>query len=135
MIAVRSFSFFFNFIGRYLLYNVVLVSVIHQHESATGIHMSPALEPPSPLLRHPTHLGRHRAVGWVLCVTANTYWLAILHRVIYMFSCYSQLIPTSPSHTVSISLISVSASPLLPFNMYYLGFDLIKKKNSPRNVS
>ena len=24
-----------------MLYNIVLVSAIHQHESATGIHMSP----------------------------------------------------------------------------------------------
>jgi len=115
--------FFFYFIGRYLLYSIGLISVMHQHESATGIHMSPTLEPPSHLPPHPTCLGCHRALGWVLCVTANTYWLAILHRVMYMFSRYSQLIPTSPSHTVSTSLISTSASPLLPFNMYYLGFD------------
>ena len=29
-------------IGGYLLYNNVLVSTIHQHESAIGIHMSPS---------------------------------------------------------------------------------------------
>ena len=26
-------------LARYLLYNIVLVSAIHQHESATGVHM------------------------------------------------------------------------------------------------
>ena len=29
------------FIARYLLYNIVLVSAIYQHQSVTGIHMSP----------------------------------------------------------------------------------------------
>ena len=37
------FFFFLIFIARCLLYNIVLVSAIHQHESATGIHMSPSL--------------------------------------------------------------------------------------------
>ena len=35
------FFFFKFFIARYWLYNILLVSAIHQHESATGIHMSP----------------------------------------------------------------------------------------------
>ena len=29
------------FIARYLLYNIVLVSAVHQHISAAGIHMPP----------------------------------------------------------------------------------------------
>ena len=36
-------------IGWWLLYNVVLVSAIHQHESVIGIHLTPHLEPPSHL--------------------------------------------------------------------------------------
>ena len=40
-----------------LLYNIVLVSAIHQHESAVGTHMcSLPLEPPSQLI----HLGHHQ---------------------------------------------------------------------------
>ena len=42
---------FINLIGGELLYNPVLVSAIHQHESATGIHMSP---PSWPSLLPPT---------------------------------------------------------------------------------
>ena len=38
---VISFLFKNIFIARYLHYNIVLVSAIHQHESATDIHMSP----------------------------------------------------------------------------------------------
>ena len=49
-----------------LLYNIVLVSAIHQHESTIGIHISPStgtsLPPPTP--SHP--LGYHRAVVWAL---------------------------------------------------------------------
>ena len=42
--SLSSCFFFFKFfIARCLLYSIVLVSAIHQHESATGIHMSPSL--------------------------------------------------------------------------------------------
>ena len=39
-----------------LLYNIVLVSAIYQHESAIGIHISLLLESPSHLPHHPTPL-------------------------------------------------------------------------------
>ena len=55
-------------IGGYLLYNNVLVSTIHQHESAIGIHMSPSWTS-SHLPPHPTPLGCHRApvrAPWVI---------------------------------------------------------------------
>ena len=61
----KKFSFFpfliylFSIEGQ-LLYNILLVSVIHQHESAIDIHMSLPLEPLSHLPLHPTPLGCHR---------------------------------------------------------------------------
>ena len=45
-----------------MMYNIVLVSAIHQHESAIGIHVSPPSHlPPDPTPPHPTPLGGHRA--------------------------------------------------------------------------
>ena len=44
-----------------LLYNIVLVSAIHQHESAIGVRSPLSLEPPSHHPPHPTSLGCHRA--------------------------------------------------------------------------
>ena len=42
---LKFYLFIFNFnlflSGGYLLYNIVLVSAMYQHESAIGIHMSP----------------------------------------------------------------------------------------------
>ena len=61
-----TLSFFKKFfIGRSLLYNIVLVSAIQQQESATGIHMSP----PSWTSHLPHPLGCHGALGWTPCVT------------------------------------------------------------------
>ena len=48
-------------IGGYLLYNIVLVSAIHQHESAISIYICLLPLEPS-LLPHPTPLGCHRAL-------------------------------------------------------------------------
>ena len=46
----------FILIGGSLLYNIMVASAIHQHESATAIHVSPHPEPPLPLpsLPHPS---------------------------------------------------------------------------------
>ena len=49
-----------------MLYNIVLVSAIHQHESA--ICPLP-LKPPSHIPPHATPLGCHRMLGGALCVT------------------------------------------------------------------
>ena len=42
---------------------MVLVSAIHQYESAIGIYMSPPLDHPSHLPPYATSLGRLRAQG------------------------------------------------------------------------
>ena len=69
-------------IGGYLLYSVVLVSAIHQHESVTGTHTSPpswtsfCLTPsPSSKLAGSTGLSS-------LCHTANPHWLSIFLAIL-----------------------------------------------------
>ena len=85
-------TFFLNLlflIGGWLLYSVVLVSAIDQHESAIGIHVSPPswTSLPPPTLSHPSS---HRALDLnSLHHTENSPWLSILHMVMYMFQCYS----------------------------------------------
>ena len=69
-----------------------MVFAMHQHESATGIHVFPAThpEPPSHLPSHPIPLGCPRAL--VLSTQRHAFklhWPSILHMVMYMFQCYS----------------------------------------------
>ena len=85
-----SFFFFFNLflIEGWLLYNIVLVSVKHHHESAIGTHMSHpswiSLSPPSP--SHPSRLLQSSSLS-SLIHTAHPHWLSNLHMVI-KFPCY-----------------------------------------------
>ena len=46
------------------LYNIGLISVIHQHELAIGVHMSLPLEPPSHLWPFPTPLDCCGSLVW-----------------------------------------------------------------------
>ena len=100
----------------------MLVSGIHQHDSATGIHMSApswtSLPPPCP--SHPSRLSQN--TGWsALCHTANSHLLSILHMIIYVFPCYSQFIPLSPSPTVSTVCLYVCISIAAPcVHQYHL---------------
>ena len=74
-----------------MVYRIVSVSAIHEHESAIGIHyvrsllnLSPTSLPIPPLLVVTEHQ------VWTSCVhTANSHWLSILHVIMYMFLCYS----------------------------------------------
>ena len=60
-------------------------SHIHQHKSATGIHVSPPFWNflPSPTPSHPSRLSQSTGLS-ALCHTANFHWLSILHMVMYM---------------------------------------------------
>ena len=80
-----------------MLYNVVLVSAVHQHESTisthtyiythTHIHTSPPFSvslPPS----HPSRPSQSTKLS-SLCYATASHWLSILHMVVYMFQCQS----------------------------------------------
>ena len=100
------------FIARYLLYNIVLVSAIHQHKPATGIHLSPpsCTSLPSPIPCHPSRLSHSTGLS-SLCRTANPHGLSISHAVMSTFPCYS----LNSSHLLHPTLCSQvsSLSPLL----------------------
>ena len=94
-----------------MLYNVVLVSAIQQHESAvihTDTHTSSlSLESPSPSC--PAPLGRHRTPLCSLCYTAASHLLIILH-MICICQCYflSSSCPLLPLLCPQVSSLHLS---------------------------
>ena len=123
------------------VYNIVLVSALHQHESARDIHMSlpswASFPPPTP--SHPSRLSQSPGLS-TLSNTANSHWLSILHTAVYMFPCYSvrsshPLLP-SPHHVhksvlyvwVSNAVLQIGLSvssfsiPYMCVNIWYLFF-------------
>ena len=73
----------------------MMVSAIHQHESAIDIHMSPSIEPPSHLSPILTPLGYHRVLGLCsLCHTANSHWLSTFHT---QYICFSAILSNYPN--------------------------------------
>ena len=87
-----------------MLYSVVLVSAIHQHESAARKHTSPpsrtSLPPPTPaLLGFLEHRFRHPASYRKFPLAAH-----FTDDNVYVSTPLSQFIPLSPSPTVSTGL-------------------------------
>ena len=100
------FLFFFNLflIGGYLFYSTVLVSAIHQHDSASGIHTPPPswASLPSPTASSSARMSRSIRLG-SLCRTADFHWLSISHKTsahclfhVYVSMLLSPFVPSSP---------------------------------------
>ena len=93
---------------------------IHQHESATGIHVFPILNPPPPL--SPYHLsGSSQCTSTkhpVSCVEPRLV-IRFLHDIIHVSIPFSQIIPPSPSPAESKRLFYTSVSLLLPHKQGY----------------
>ena len=107
-----------------MFYNILLVSAIHQHESAIGMRVPSLLNllPKST----PFHSSRLlQSTRFELPVSYSKVPLAIYFQYgnvsVSMF--LLQLVPPSPFTTVSTSLFSISVSPLLLYkyvHQYYL---------------
>ena len=83
----------------------------HQEKSATCIHAFPlSLEPPSHP-RHPTPLGRHRALSWARCTAASPRYFT--HGGVYMPMLLSQFVPptSSPSPQALSLLLCLYSCP------------------------
>ena len=102
------FKFIFNW--RIMLYNIVLVPAVQQHESAIGIHIFPSSWASSHPTPHPSPLGHHKALSWVSCAIQLLPTCYFTQGSEYMSMLLSQFVPLSPSLTVSISLFSMFVS-------------------------
>ena len=91
-----SLIFFFLFnINIYFNWRLITLQycigfAIHQHESATGIHVFPILNSPSHLPPHIIPLGHPSAPALsILYHASNLDWQFISHMIFYMFQCHS----------------------------------------------
>ena len=79
------FFFFFNFIGIWLLYNVVLVSAVQYSESAICIHISSPLWASLPLpTSHPSRSSQSTQLSSLCCTAASHYSLVYRWQWVYM---------------------------------------------------
>ena len=103
----------------WLVYNIGLISIMHQHELTPGVHTSPPPEPPShlPPPAHSHLLGYSRGPVWAPRVTQQVPTGCLFtHAGAHASTLLSPRISPSPSSSpsVSISLFSMSTSPQLP---------------------
>ena len=110
---------FYIYIYKFIYFNWRLITLqycigfaIHQHESATGIHVFPILNPPpSPYHRS----GSSQCTSPKHPVSCIEPGLAIhfIYDIIHVSMSFSQIIPPSPSPTESKRLFYTSVSLLL----------------------
>ena len=113
------FVFFFKY--KFIYFNWRLITLqyrigfaIHQHESATGIHAFPILNPPPlPSLYHPSGLSQCTSPKHPVSCIEPGLAIHFIYDIIHVSIPFSQIIPPFPSPTESKSLFYTSVSLLL----------------------
>ena len=116
----HSIFFFIYFNWRLITLQYYIGFAIHQHESATGVHVFTILNPlPPPSLYHPS--GSSQCTSPKHPVSCIKPGLAIhfTYDIIHVSMLYFQIIPPSPSPTESKRLFYTSVSLLLSHTQGY----------------
>ena len=120
------FLFFFFFI-KFIYFNWRLITLqycigfaIHQHESATGVHVLPILNPASHLPPRTIPLGHPSAPApSILYPALNLDWRFVSYMILYMFQCHSPNHPTlSLSHGVQKTVLYICVSFYWRFSVW-----------------
>ena len=126
--TLEHLFFFIKFL--FLLYFTLQYCVgfaIHWHESTTGVHAIPNMNPPSTSL--PTASPCTSPKHAVSCI-GHRLVIRFLHDSIHVSMPFSQIIPPSPSPTESKSPLYTSVSLLLSciqgHSVFFLNFFLLK---------
>ena len=86
------FFLFFSVVFIYFTLQYCIGLATHWHESATGIHVFPILNPPSHLPLHPIPLGHPSAPApSTPSHASNLDWRFVSHMIIYMFQGHSPI--------------------------------------------
>ena len=118
MIFLKYFSFLYKFIyfnWRLITLQYCIGFAIHQHESATGVHVFPILNPtlPSPSSYHPSGSSQCTSPEHLVSCIEPGLMIHFMHDIIHVSMPFSQTIPPSPSPTESKRLFYTSVSLLL----------------------
>ena len=113
--------FFFKFKFIYFNWRLIIPQyyigfAVHQHESATGVHVFPILKPPSHLSLRTIPLGHPSSPAPSIQYHAlNLGWWLVSYMILYMFQCHSPKsshplpLPQSPKDcSTSVSLLCLS---------------------------
>ena len=116
-VLYSPFSLFLKF--KFMYFNWQLITLqycigfaIHQHESATGVHMFPLLNlpPPPPSPYHPSGSSQCTSPKHPVSCIKPGLAIRFLYDFIHVSMPFSQIIPPSPSPTESKRLFYTSVS-------------------------